>query len=105
MQHSQALKRQLSAKRLRARRDGTASSARISEALRLRAKVIDAVTWKSTQRLRTLLRQLIAFQPSRAEMIATGIGLLLGDRSIWTLVGQVDAALANVALRRWKSKA
>jgi hypothetical protein len=104
MQPLKKVRRQLANKRVRGVRDDTAAHARISEALRLRAKVIEAVTWRSSARLRVLLRQLIAFQPSRSEISATGIGFLLADRTIWAIVGEQDAALAAVALRRWKAK-
>ena len=104
MQPAKKVRRQLSARHVRSVRDATATSARISEGLRLRARIVDAVTWRSGPRLRGLLRQVIAFQPSKAEIAATGLGLLLADRSIWTLVGEREAALASVALRRWKTK-
>ena len=104
MQPAKKVRRQLSVRHVRSVRDATATSARISEGLRLRARIVDAVTWRSSPRLRGLLRQVIAFQPSKAEIAATGLGLLLADRSIWTLVGEREAALASVALRRWKTQ-
>ena len=75
---------------------------RVRQALGLRRRVLDAVCAKDAQRLRSLLRQLIAFQPSRLEIASSGIGFLLADRTIWSMIDPSSAALAGVALRRWK---
>lgn len=52
------------------------SSPRVLQALRLRASIIQAVCVKSKDKLRSLLRSLAAFQPTREEIGASGIGLL-----------------------------
>lgn len=78
------------------------SEARVQQALRLREKLVDAVTWRSRDKIRMLLRQLSGFNPGKEEIAVSGLGFLIADSSLWALLDQSAVSMAAITLSKWK---
>ena len=74
----------------------------IERAFLLRDAVVSAVAWHKTERLQSIVRVLLNFEPTNAALAVTGLGRLLGDAEVWVDMDIPSHKVLAAVKEKWK---